>query len=149
MKLTIPLSLAFLTTFALSTAHANWDNKGWVKLGEQTVNGKVDKDTIRVGKSEGKFTKLTLVVEKSELELLDFEITFANGEKFHPEVKHFFKENDRTRVIDLPGDERVIQKIEFTYKNLPKGGNAKLEVWGWKSDDGGKDRDRGKGPGRR
>jgi hypothetical protein len=145
MKLSIPLSLVILATFSLGVAHAGWDNKGWVKLGEQTVNGRVDKDTIRVGKAEGKFTKLTLVVEKSELELLDFEITFANGEKFHPEVKHYFKENSRTREIDLPGDERVIQKIDVTYKNLPKGGNAKLEVWGWKTEGGdkGHDHDRG------
>lgn len=135
MKLSIPLSLVILAMFTLN-ANA-WENKGWVKLGEQTVNGKVDHDTIRVGKYEGKFTKLTLVVEKSELELLQFNVTFGNGEKLAPEVKHYFKEGDRTRVIDLPGDERVIQKIDVTYKNLPHGGNAKLEVWGWKDEGGG------------
>lgn len=140
MKLTIPLSVVILATFALGTAHAGWDNKGWVKLGEQTVNGKVDRDTIRVGKQEGKFTKLTLVVEKSELELLDFEVTFANGEKWHPDgITHYFRESSRTRVIDLPGDERMIQKIDVKYRNLPRGGNAKLEVWGWKTDGGRRD----------
>jgi hypothetical protein len=138
MKLsTIPLSLVVLATFVLGTAHA-WESKGWVKLGEQTVNGKVDHDTIRVGKYEGKFSKLTLSVEKSELELLEFTVTFANGEKWNPELKHYFKEGDRTHVIDLPGDERVIQKIDVKYKNLPHGGNAKLEVWGFK-DAGGHD----------
>jgi hypothetical protein len=136
MKLsTITLSLVVLATFALGTAHA-WESKGWVKLGERTVNGKIDHDTIAVGKYEGKFTKLTLSVEKSELELLDFEVTFANGEKWHPELKHYFKEGDRTHVIDLPGDERVIKKIDVKYKNLPHGGNAKLEVWGWKDEGG-------------
>jgi len=135
-KLTITLSFAVLAAFALGTAFA-WESKGWVKLGEQTVNGKIDHDTIRVGKYEGKFSKLTLVVEKSELELLSFNVTFGNGEKWAPEVKHYFKEGDRTRVIDLPGDDRVIQKIDVTYKNLPHGGNAKLEVWGWKDAGGG------------
>src|SRR6185436_17845644 len=61
-----------------------WDSKGWVKLGERTVNGRVDKDTITVGRDEGKYTKLTVVVEKSDIELLDFEVVFANGEKFNP-----------------------------------------------------------------
>ena len=51
-----------------------WDSKGWVKLGERTVNGKIDHDRIDVGRYEGKFTKLTMVVEKSDLELLDFEV---------------------------------------------------------------------------
>ncbi len=137
MKLSIPLSLVVLATFALN-AHA-WESKGWVKLGERTVNGKVDKDTISVGKYEGKFSKLTLVVEKSELELLEFNVTFGNGETWAPDVKHYFKEGDRTRVLDLPGDDRTIKKIDVKYRNLPKGGNAKLEVWAWKDAGGGHD----------
>lgn len=133
MKLSIPLSLLVLATFATGNAYA-WESKGWVKLGERTVNGRVDHDTIAVGRYEGRYSKLTLVVEKSELELLSFNVTFGNGEKWAPEVKHYFKEGDRTRVIDLPGDERVIQKIDVTYRNLPHGGNAKLEVWGLKDE---------------
>jgi hypothetical protein len=118
------------------TAQADrWDSKGWTKLGERDVDRKVDRDRIPVGRYEGKFAKLTLVVENSDLDLLDFEVTFGNGEKFHPEVRHFFKEGARTRVIDLPGDDRVIQSIDLKYKNLPGGGKAKVEVWGWKSGD--------------
>lgn len=138
MKL-IFLSIAFLGLM-VGTASADWDRNGWTKLGEQTVNGKVDRDTIRVGKHEGKFTKLTIVVEKSDLELLSFVVTFANGQKFAPAVKHTFRENSRTRVIDLPGDERQIQKIDVTYKNIRGGGNASIEVWGFKTDDGRRDR---------
>ena len=110
-----------------------WDSKGWVKLGEREVNGKFDHDKIEVGKYEGKFTKLTLFVEKSEIELLDFEITFGNKERFHPEVKYFFQEGQRTRVIDLPGDERTIKEINLRYKNVPGGGRAKVEVFGWRA----------------
>jgi hypothetical protein len=111
-----------------------WDSKGWVKLGERTVNGRVDHDRIDVGRHEGKFAKLTLYVENSDLELLDFEITFANKERFHPEVRHVFREGARTRVVDLPGDERTIKSIDLRYKNLPGGGRARVEVWGWKAD---------------
>jgi hypothetical protein len=132
MKLSIPLTVIVLATFALgSTAHA-WERKGWVKLGEKTVNGRVDRDTIRVGKYDGRFEKLTLAVEKSELELLSFVVTFANGQKWRPNVRYFFREGSRSRVIDLPGDERRIQKIDITYRNLPRGGRATLEVWGLK-----------------
>src|SRR5262249_4401540 len=92
----------------VGTAHADrWDSAGWVKLGERTVNGRYDHDKIDVGAYEGRFSKLTLYVERSEMELLDFEITFGNGERFHPEVHHFFREGTRTRVVDLPGDLRV------------------------------------------
>jgi hypothetical protein len=134
MKASIICSIMFVLG-SLGVAHAEgWDSKGWVKLGEREVNGKFDHDKIEVGKYEGKFTKLTMYVEKSDLELLDFEITFGNGERFHPEVKYFFKEGSRTRVIDLPGDERTIKNINLKYKNTRGGGNAKVEIWGWKAE---------------
>jgi hypothetical protein len=132
MKLTIPLTFVVLATFALGSAHA-WERKGWVKLGEKTVNGRVDRDTIRVGKYEGRFSKLTLSVERSELELLSFVVTFANGERWQPNVQYYFRANSRSRVIDLPGDDRRIQKIDITYRNVPGGGRATLEVWGLKT----------------
>ena len=107
MKLII-LSVALMTlVVGAGAAHAQrWDSKGWVKLGEREVNGRVDRDRIDVGRYDGKFAKLTLVVENSDLELLDFEVTFGNNERFHPEVRHIFKEGARTRVIDLPGDDQ-------------------------------------------
>lgn len=107
-----------------------WDDSGWEMLGEQTVDGKRDRDKIQVGRDEGKFTRLTLVVLDSELELLDLEIKFAKGKPFRPEVRQVFAENSRTRVIDLPGDRRVIKWIELRYKNLPGGGRARVQVWG-------------------
>ncbi|MEO8549730.1 MAG: hypothetical protein ABI678_07145 [Kofleriaceae bacterium] len=138
MKTFIAAAVMLIGLVWVSPAHADgWDSKGWTKLGERTVNGRVDHDKIDVGKYEGKFTKLTMYVEKSDLELLDFEITFGNGERFHPEAKYFFKEGSRTRVIDLPGDERVIKSINLKYRNLRGGGDAKVEIYGWKAEAGG------------
>jgi len=131
-----------LVLFTSSAVHAQgWDSKGWVKLGERSVSGRYDHDKITVGRYEGKFTKLTMYVERSEIELLDFEITFASGERFHPALRHFFKDGARTRVIDLPGDERVIRDINLRYKNLPGGGSASVSIWGWRSDTAGDGRD--------
>lgn len=115
------------------TAQADrWDSKGWVKLGEQTVNGRADHDRVMVGTHE-LFTKLTLKVENSDLELLDLEVTFANNDKYHPSVRQVFREGARTRVIDLPGKARYIKWINLRYRNLPGRGRAKVEVWGWRS----------------
>src|SRR3569833_1586380 len=114
-----------------------WDSKGWVKLGERTVNGHLDNDRIEVGKYEGKFSKLTMYVENSELDLLDFEVLFGNGVCFFLVVRYTFKEGTRTRVIDLSGDECVIKSINLKYKNTRGGGDAKVEIWGWKTDGAG------------
>ena len=90
MRRTIPLIamiLAASSTAALAQPRPPtpmppqpaWDSRGWVRLGERTVNGRVDHDRIDVGRYEGKFGKLTMVVENSDLELLDFKIVFGDN----------------------------------------------------------------------
>jgi hypothetical protein len=112
-----------------------WDSRGWVPLGERTVNGRVDHDRIEVGRYEGKFAKLTMVVENSDLELLDFKIVLGDRTEYHPRLSHVFREGQRTRVIDLPPSEAVIRFIDIRYGNLPGGGEARVQVWGWRTGD--------------
>jgi hypothetical protein len=120
---------------------ARWDRAGWVELGEQTVMGRRDRDVIQVGRREGRFDRLMVVVEDSDLEMKAMRITFANGDKYEPNLRHVFREEARTRPIDLPGDRRgvAIKEVEFEYGNLPGGGRARVEVWGHE--------ERGPGPG--
>ena len=112
----------------------HFDAVGWVKLGERVVQGKTDKDTIPVGKAQGNFSKLMFVVEGSELEMHDVNITFGNGQNWDPKVRHFFRERTATRVIDLPGMQRFIKKIDFLYGNLPGGGRSKIAVFAYDPD---------------
>jgi hypothetical protein len=136
MKL-ITLLTALLMIGWVGAARADrWDSKGWEKLGEREVNGRADHDRIDVGFHDGKYSKITLYVEKSDLELLDVVITFGNNETFHPSVRQVFKEGSRTRVIDLPGKDRWIKTIDLKYRNIRGGGKAKVEVWGWKTQNG-------------
>ncbi len=111
-----------------------WDPRGWVLLGVREVNGRVDHDRIDVGAYEGTYSKLTLVVEDNDLELLDFSIKFGEGAPWHPELRHYFREGQRSRQIDFPGDSRVIKHIDFTYRNLERGRRAKLAVYGWRTE---------------
>ena len=106
------------------------DMTGWQKLGEAWVNGGSDRDRIHVGRDDGRFRAIRLKAEHSALELYDVEITFGDGEKFTPNTRVVFNEGQWSRVLDLPGNARVIKNIEFRYGNLPGGGKAQLEVWG-------------------
>ncbi|MEO8702415.1 MAG: hypothetical protein ABI867_20395 [Kofleriaceae bacterium] len=106
-----------------------WDSTGWTLLGTQQVNGSTDRDTIRVAKA-ARWDKLTLVVSDSDLDLIDFTVIFATGERWSPKLKHRFHEGERTASIDLPGDDRHIASLELLYKNTPGGGSARLEVYG-------------------
>ena len=102
---------------------------GWDKLGERMVDGKLDRDVIPVGKADGKFSKVMVVVEHSALEMFDVEITFGDGSKFSPPTRLVFEKNTTSREIDLPGDKRVIKQVAFKYGNLPGGGRAQVELW--------------------
>jgi hypothetical protein len=146
MKL-LTLSLCTLVVSLMFAGNARadrWDSTGWIKLGERDVNGRVDKDRIVVGRREGKFVKLSIVVENSDMELLAFDVTFGNNQRWSPRVKHTFRDGTRRYVIDMPGDDRYIKTIDLTYKNLGRWNNAKVEVWGIQhADKGGGGHDHG------
>jgi hypothetical protein len=105
-------------------------NSPWDKLGERWVDGRGDRDVIHVGKKDGRFQKIQLVVEHSSVELYDIVVTFGDGSTFAPGTRLAFGPNSTTRVIDLPGGARVIRKVELRYGNLPGGGRAQIELWG-------------------
>lgn len=117
----------------------------WDKLGERKVDGKRDRDVIKVGKKDGRFRAIAIVVEQSDVELYDVIVTFGDGTSFSPPTRLTFAEDSRSRVIDLPGDARVIRKVEFRYGNLAGGGKAQVELWGFDArNDDGDDRDGGR-----
>jgi hypothetical protein len=107
-----------------------WDSRGWTLLGQQSVQGGRDRDFVEVGARDGRFTKLMLVVEGSDLKMNDIIIEYDNGRKHSPKVRQVFKEGSRTRAIDLKGEARIIKRIELRYGNLPGGGQATVQVWG-------------------
>ncbi len=115
--------------------HPVWNSTGWTMLGERTVNGRTDRDRIPVGRNSGRYSKLTIVVLDSDLELVDFGVNFGRGRAWHPPLKHYFREGQRTHAIDLPGDDRRIKNISIRYRNLRGGGRARVQVWGFKTTD--------------
>ena len=121
-------------------APPQWDNRGWKMIAEQRVGGRrrgdgVDVDRIDVSQKWGKLNRVTVVVLDSDLEMLDMTVQFngikgvRSGRQWKPDMKHFFKENSRTRVLEFP-DTETVRYIEFAYRNTPGGGAAKVQVWG-------------------
>src|SRR2546427_9281952 len=91
------------------------------------VNFRLDHDVI-LAASEGRFRSIRLVVAGGDLELFDVKITFGDGETFSPATRLYFKENSRSRTIDLPGAARIIRRIDFYYRSVPGGGQGKASV---------------------
>ena len=57
------------------------------------------------------------------------EIVFGNGEVYSLGTRLLFGDGSTSREIDLPGDARHIERVEFRYGNLPGGGRAQAELW--------------------
>ena len=103
---------------------------GFVFLGERTVNGGLDHDVLPVGRADGRFHEIMIVVERAPVEIFDMVVTFGDGERWEPHTRMVFGRDSTSRNIDLPGGARVIKRVDFRYGNLAGGVNAKVELWG-------------------
>lgn len=94
--------------------------RDWVELGCKQVSlFGVDRDTIRVGRREGRFTKIRLLVRGADIQMLDLTVVYANGSPDNLQIRSLLRQGDRTRPLDLQGRERSIDRIEMTYVTIP------------------------------
>jgi hypothetical protein len=110
---------------------ASRDREGWELLGQSEADLKNDRDRIQVGRREGTFRALRLVVRGGPLEMSDMVVTFGDGQTFSPKIKQRFDENTTSREIDLPGDRRAIQSVDFNYRSVDRReGRATVYLYG-------------------
>ena len=104
--------------------------RGWRLLGEARANRSVDRDEVRVRAGRA-HTAIRLRVFDAPVEFLNIRIAFANGGSREVEVRQFVERGGATRLIDLPGERRVIERVVFWYKT-PLGARerARVQVWG-------------------
>jgi hypothetical protein len=107
--------LPTLVAFALAAACASTGGD-WELLGRKDVSFLVERDTIDVGRAEGRFHALRIVVDGAPVEIRDIRVTFGDGSSFHPETRLNFAAGSESRTIDLPGRGRIIRKIDFVYR---------------------------------
>ena len=88
----------------------------WVDLGSRTVNWNADKDVIPVTGAKGSYTSIKLFVDKAPVEFVDIKIHFANNTFQDVKIRSRIAAGGETRVIDINGKNRVIQKVTFWYK---------------------------------
>ncbi|TNF26939.1 MAG: hypothetical protein EP329_20340 [Deltaproteobacteria bacterium] len=135
MRTPIVAALAFL--FLLTGACASGPavgvevEPGVVLLGQRKVDLRVDHDVIGVGRVEGRFRALRVHVAESPLEMYDIKVTFGNGNVWSPPTRLLFSSQSWTRRIDLPGDARIVRKVEFVYRSRqPASGRALVTLYG-------------------
>jgi hypothetical protein len=106
---------AFLLLMSVGQAAFAQGARRWVLLGQTTVDGQRDRDTIAIGRSEGTFRSIQLRVSGAPVEFQRVVVRFANGTSEEVEFRDNIPAGGQTRAIDLRGDERVISSVEFLY----------------------------------
>ena len=89
----------------------------WEHLGARPVDFRLDHDAVLAGR-QGGFRAVRFDVEGGNLEMFNVKVTFGNGETFSPATRLLFSDGTMSRVIDLPGNARVIRRIDFYYRSL-------------------------------
>jgi len=102
-------------------------------LGTQKIGFSVDRDVLRVGRKEGRFSRIALRALDNDIEVLDMKVFYGRGGPPDDiQVRRILRAGQRSEPIDLRGKEaRVIDRIEFVYRARPNfRGAATLEVYG-------------------
>ena len=91
----------------------------WEQLGCQKVGFSVDKDTIRVGRGEGRFKAIRLRVAGNKVHMMDLKVVYANGQPDDIPVREEIRAGGQTRPLDLRGERRAIRQIDMVYRSQP------------------------------
>ena len=124
--LTVAAAILLLLSFGESSYA-----KGWEYLGEAHVDGNVDHDKIKVGKSEGRFRALQIRVDRAAIEFRHIVVHYANGNNEEIQVRQRIRAGGTSRDIDLRGGDRAIESVEFWYEKANYGSRRpRLRLYG-------------------
>jgi hypothetical protein len=79
------------------------------------MDGGVDHDRIVVTAARGEYRAIRFRVENAAIEFDRVLVHFGNGTTVPIALKHRLRAGEQTRALDLPGDRRVIESVEFWY----------------------------------
>lgn len=101
---------------------------GWHDLGTQSIGREREYDRFKIS-GDRRYRQIKFSVEGGRIDLDSMNIVFKDGPDYSPSLEQIFEKGDESPTINLPGDKRKIDYIEFRYKRLSKN-EARLTVWG-------------------
>lgn len=104
---------------------------GWIQLGKEKVKPRIERDVIRTA-SKGLVKQVVIEVRGASVYFESVMVHLGNGEVIDLPVRSIIKAGERTRVIDLPGNARLIRKVVFVHQKIRDAGKAEVILWGRK-----------------
>jgi hypothetical protein len=102
----------------------------WTFLGDSHVDGSVDHDSISVGRSDGMFRAIQLRVSGGAINFERVIVRYGNGTQEEIPVRARIPDGGHTRVIDLPGERRIIQSVDLWYGKGRWSRRPKVSLYG-------------------
>ena len=103
----------------------------WQYLGEAHVDGMADHDRITVTSARGEYRAIQIKVQKGPIVFDRVVVHFGNGTTEPISIRQRIPAGGETRVIDLAGNRRVIQSVEFWYEKANwHEGRPLVRLWG-------------------
>jgi hypothetical protein len=92
----------------------------WIELGCKQVSlFGTDRDSVRVGRQEGRFKAIRLHVRGADVEMRDLRVIYANGDPDEIQIRNFLRQGQRTRPLELRGWQRSIDRVDMVYRTIP------------------------------
>lgn len=91
----------------------------WQVLGEETVGFDAERHVIRIGRREGRFSRLRLEVRGNDVYVNSIRVRYGNGSQEDVSLREEIRAGGRSRPVDLSGDRRVIDQIELNVRARP------------------------------
>ena len=129
-KLFIISSVLFTLIVSASIVSAqNWDN-----LGSKDVTDRSEQDTWHVGAGKGEFRKIKLTVQRKAVRFYKLTVKFENGQSQEIELRNVIPAGGSTRIIDLVGNDRRIDKVDVWYEaqTARRGVRSQVTLYGLK-----------------
>jgi hypothetical protein len=129
MKRRILSTITLLSVLTLC-ATAETQRGRWTFLGDSHVDGSVDHDSIKVGRSDGMFRAVQLRISGGAINFERVIVRYGNGTQEEIPVRARIPDGGHTRVIDLPGERRMIESVDLWYGKDKWNKRPKVSLYG-------------------
>jgi hypothetical protein len=131
------LIIVAVALFLVATANFSYGQnliKDWQSLGSRVIDYTLDHDVVSLNNSKEAFTALKVTVKSGSINMHKATVHFANGDKQDIEFPEVVTPESGGKIIDLKGNDRVIEKVTFWYDTRKNSNDkATIEVWGKKA----------------
>ena len=111
----------------------------WVLVGKSEIDPTKNTGAIDVSRAKGAYKAIRLINRRSEVDIVNIEVRYANGSSSNERRNINLKTGERTRPMDLKADDRFLTDVTLSLKNNPTNKRKSLiEVYALQSAAGAK-----------